>query len=84
VSSELSFEFKDDVCVPVASNNEIATNKIKNKRRIDMTNLLRSKFHETWGLIILEDGNTSRDIKNLEDWRNILWGALKTENVFEY
>jgi len=40
--------------------------------------------YRIFSLITLGDGNTSRVIKNLEDWRRILWDALKTENVFEF
>jgi len=68
-SSGLGLDFVE---IAVASKNAIATNKKKNKRRIDMINLLRSKFHETWGLITLGYENTSKAIKNLEDWKKIL------------
>jgi len=37
-----------------------------------MTPLLINPSYGIWGLITLGERNTSRDIKNLEDWRKIL------------
>ncbi|MCK4646686.1 MAG: hypothetical protein KAU46_10565 [Candidatus Aminicenantes bacterium] len=55
--------FCEFVGIPDATNNKVANNKKKNKRRIDMTDLLPRAPYLIRGLITLGQPNSSRGIR---------------------
>jgi hypothetical protein len=70
--------------LPVAIKNATAINKNKNKRRMDMINLLKSIVCIILGIYSLLIAKHFLRNKNLEDRKKRLWAVLKAENYLEF
>jgi hypothetical protein len=70
--------------IRVAINNATAINKNKNKRRMDMINLLKSIVCIILGIYSLLIAKHFLRNKNLEDRKKRLWAVLKAENYLEF